>query len=345
MPGISTTPEYLFWRWAGFLANPVRNAEIHAEMKPDKKAEFIDNYRQWTGEPLLLPGDKAPFYVWPPGTNKYGAQLRVYFRGTQGEHPANADGRFSVRSGRTPERTLRINNGDFVRDLFKAGFVIGKNADCADTVKKRAGKFVNDFNDGFAMMTAEESAEVLVKENCAQAGIRTVSSKELAALLKQRNNKAGNLLKQLCDKGVLLENKERGAYTLAHAEILPGELEKESAVLAVRGETNPDRREILLETYARDRGWVRLAKRAFGQKCMCENCGNAFMKNDGAPYIEAHHITPLHKGGEDGIWNLSVLCAHHHRMAHFARTKERNALKNYLQQENARRLKLIGAKK
>lgn len=136
------------------------------------------------------------------------------------------------------------------------------------------------------------------------------------SMANKNGDKADDTLKRLCATGVLLENK--------------------AAALVVRGEANPDRREILLETYARDRGWVRLAKRAFGEKCMCQNCNNTFVKNDGKPYIEVHHIVPLHKGGEDGIWNLSVLCAHHHRMAHFARDKERKAISRYLTEENKR---------
>ena len=53
---------------------------------------------------------------------------------------------------------------------------------------------------------------------------------------------------------------------------------------------------------------------------------NTFLKEDGSRYIEVHHIVPLHCGGEDGIWNLSVLCAHHHRMAHFAGLRERKQI-------------------
>ncbi len=316
------------------MANPARAADIHAEMNPDKKQTFAEEYRNLTGVVLSLPGDKAPFYVWKPGSSKYGVQLRVYFFGTMGAHP-DAAGLFNITDGRA-KGTLRINNGEFVRGLFAAGFLIGKNADCAVRVRERAGQFTGDFDEGFGMMTAQERAELLVREECAQTGSRTFEADTLVELINKHGARADETLKQLCARGVLLENKNHNAYTLSGADILPGELEKESAVLVVRGESNADKREVLLETYARNRGWVRLAKKVFGEKCMCQNCNNAFTKKDGKPYIEVHHIVPLHKGGEDGVWNLSVLCAHHHRMAHFARDKDRRTISSYLVKENQR---------
>ncbi|MSP28757.1 MAG: HNH endonuclease [Methylococcales bacterium] len=63
-----------------------------------------------------------------------------------------------------------------------------------------------------------------------------------------------------------------------------------------------------------------------------------YLREDGTPYIEVHHIIPLCHGGEDGIWNLSVLCAHHHRMAHFADVKTRITVENFLLNEIAARI-------
>jgi 5-methylcytosine-specific restriction protein A len=56
-------------------------------------------------------------------------------------------------------------------------------------------------------------------------------------------------------------------------------------------------------------------------------CANTFKKPDGSPYIEVHHIIPLYEGGEDAIWNLAVVCAHHHKMAHFADDETQKDLK------------------
>ena len=54
------------------------------------------------------------------------------------------------------------------------------------------------------------------------------------------------------------------------------------------------------------------------------------IKKDGSRYIGVHHIIPLCKGGEDGLWNLSVLFARHHRMAHYSDRKTRFDMQKFL---------------
>ena len=82
----------------------------------------------------------------------------------------------------------------------------------------------------------------------------------------------------------------------------------------------------MIEPYARNKGWVKQAGDTFGTDCMICNCNNSFHKPEDRPYIEVYHIVPLCEAGEDDIWNLSMLCAHHHRMSHFAnqRSKKKN---------------------
>ncbi|GJE73119.1 EVE domain-containing protein [Methylorubrum podarium] len=59
-----------------------------------------------------------------------------------------------------------------------------------------------------------------------------------------------------------------------------------------------------------------------GHKCqICEAVGQnpiAFMKPNGDPYAEAHHVQPVHKlvAGSLGRQNIMVLCPNHHRQAH-----------------------------
>ena len=43
-------------------------------------------------------------------------------------------------------------------------------------------------------------------------------------------------------------------------------------------------------------------------------------------------------GGDDGIWNLAVICAHHHRMAHYADVKTRLGLEKLLLRETECRI-------
>ena len=79
----------------------------------------------------------------------------------------------------------------------------------------------------------------------------------------------------------------------------------------------------MIEVYSRDRILIKKAKELYGSYCLHPKCNNTFKKDDGKPYIEVHHIIPLFKEGEDALWNLTVICAHHHKMAHFADTKTR----------------------
>jgi 5-methylcytosine-specific restriction endonuclease McrA len=54
-----------------------------------------------------------------------------------------------------------------------------------------------------------------------------------------------------------------------------------------------------------------------------------FKKDDGLPYLEVHHITPLAEGGEDSLLNTAALCPKCHRELHHGadRLVKREALR------------------
>lgn len=64
-------------------------------------------------------------------------------------------------------------------------------------------------------------------------------------------------------------------------------------------------------------------KAARGYRCqLCEAKGlhpHAFLKRDGSPFAEAHHVQPVSKltPGSLGDRNIMVLCPNHHRQAHY----------------------------
>ena len=322
-----------FFRWAGYLANPVRRADIHAELPSDKASAFHREYQQLTGESLLFAGDKKPFYIWPPTVNKQGIQRRVYFFGEPQALPPLPG--ITVRKGRVRGQ-WRINNKNFIPELFKFGFLIGDNADRADEIRTRIPEeHLRDFDKGFSIMSDADRAEMFLREQCESAGMRTLSIAEIHAAWKRKHGNLDAALQVLRARKTLTTNNKNDAVTyVPQTDTLKDEIESESIRRAIRGEHAPEKREYLIETYARDRGWKSLAKKIFGEHCMLTKCGNTFIKNDGKPYIEVHHIVPLHKGGEDGAWNLSVLCAHHHRMAHFARDEEKDNIKRFLLEKN-----------
>jgi len=58
-------------------------------------------------------------------------------------------------------------------------------------------------------------------------------------------------------------------------------------------------------------------KRANG---VCEECNQpGFLKSDGEPYLETHHVISLSEQGEDKPHNVIALCATDHRRAHYAK--------------------------
>lgn len=146
----------------------------------------------------------------------------------------------------------------------------------------------------------------------------------------RRPDKLRQTLQFLRDDGLLTFVDGHGTYTLRGIELLHGEVEAEVEPLIRGFKGTPEKKEYLIEVYARNRGWVKQAHDVLGQFCLCDNCSNTFLKDDKKPYIEVHHIIPLCDGGEEWIENLSVLCAHHHRMAHFAQKTERMKMQVFL---------------
>lgn len=51
----------------------------------------------------------------------------------------------------------------------------------------------------------------------------------------------------------------------------------------------------------------------------CQSCKRdaPFLKEDGSPFLEVHHIEWLSKGGEDSVENAIALCPNCHRQAHY----------------------------
>lgn len=66
-----------------------------------------------------------------------------------------------------------------------------------------------------------------------------------------------------------------------------------------------------------------------GGTCEMPKCGHTlFYRDDGSPFLEVHHITPLAEGGDDTLRNAAALCPMCHREAHHGakRVKRRAVL-------------------
>jgi predicted HNH restriction endonuclease len=181
----------------------------------------------------------------------------------------------------------------------------------------------------------------VITDFCNEKGSRTFTLEDIYTKtpLFQANNpdnlhieeKIRQTLQFLRDDGILTFVDNRGTYTLRSIELLKGEVDDDQ-IVNIKCKT-PEKKEYLIETFVRDIGWAKAAKETFGLACMYNHCLNTFNKENGEPYIEIHHIIPLCRGGEDGLWNLSVLCAHHHRMAHYADTLTCIKMEKYLLKE------------
>jgi len=197
-------------------------------------------------------------------------------------------------------------------------------------------------------MNQRQKLLILLRQFCDTNGSRTFTLKELNDCYHKYENigiggktpqaTVRRLLQELRDDRLISFLDSRGAYTLLGVDLLDKEVVNKKIAQIVSEIKKPAKKEYFIETYARNRGWVKQAKEVLGLNCLYPQCHNSFIKNDGSRYIEVHHIIPLFAGGEDGIWNLSVVCAHHHKMAHFARIKIRESIKRILLKETECRI-------
>lgn len=192
------------------------------------------------------------------------------------------------------------------------------------------------------MMKWKQFVYQQIIDHCNSVGSRTFSLKEFlkdkleAFKIFRPNNKnieakVRQQLQFLRDDKLISFLDNSGHYTLRGIDLLkPEAIETNTIDLS---KEMPEKKEYLIETYVRNVTWAKHAREIFGEFCLYNNCSNTFFREDGTRYIEVHHIIPLYKGGEDGIWNLSVLCAHHHRMAHYGNAKTKINIEKYLIKE------------
>ena len=129
MPGKPELPDDELYEVATYLMRPEVRTEIHAELHPNVVADFRQQYRELTGGVALPTATNVePFYVWPEGVNKYGRQLRIYFRNVAPVPPVME--RLYTDQGKWYARreSYRVNHSKLVAQLFECGFLLGANA-------------------------------------------------------------------------------------------------------------------------------------------------------------------------------------------------------------------------
>lgn len=138
-------------------------------------------------------------------------------------------------------------------------------------------------------------------------------------------NVGANVLKTL-----LVEIEAQGFLSLESFRATAEPIELEKRTLAIQslplssppiGILTPNITQAITTVYDRSpsvRAWV--LKRS---KAICELCNQAapFVKDNGLPFLEVHHVITLANGGSDSVDNCVALCPNCHRALHYASTK------------------------
>jgi 5-methylcytosine-specific restriction protein A len=81
---------------------------------------------------------------------------------------------------------------------------------------------------------------------------------------------------------------------------------------------NAQIRETYIRVRQRNQNSVRDLKELYEHKCQITGNQFTFLKRDGIPYTEAHHLLPLGSGGADNPRNMIIVSPLLHRMLHYA---------------------------
>ena len=84
----------------------------------------------------------------------------------------------------------------------------------------------------------------------------------------------------------------------------------------------PKKKEVIRKIRVRNSKAAKILKKLYGSTCQISGDEFVFLKPDGTPYIEVHHLIPLGAGGADSPENLIVVSAHIHKMLHYANVPE-----------------------
>lgn len=90
---------------------------------------------------------------------------------------------------------------------------------------------------------------------------------------------------------------------------------------AFQEKANPKPEKIIVQQIVFKRNPYVVIKVLERAKGICERCLNKapFIKDNGEPYLEVHHIQPLSEDGDDTIDNCIALCPNCHRHAHYGK--------------------------
>lgn len=118
------------------------------------------------------------------------------------------------------------------------------------------------------------------------------------------------------------------SYDAVSLQAKSAKLSRFANILTPLGNQNPNRSQVTQNQFVRDPSIVAAVLNfANGE---CEKCGSEapFVKADGTPFLEVHHVRFLAEGGPDTVDNAVGLCPNCHRACHYS--KEREAIRSGL---------------
>lgn len=124
----------------------------------------------------------------------------------------------------------------------------------------------------------------------------------------------------------------------------PHELQRRAAALAASGvpltnsvgNATPSRFERVVQEFARSPAVVAEVFRIAAGRCELCECAAPFLRADGSPYLEVHHVHKLAEDGADTVDNAVALCPTCHRLLHHAGALDREAALSRLRERVAR---------
>ncbi|UVE19406.1 HNH endonuclease [Pseudomonas sp. LS44] len=193
-----------------------------------------------------------------------------------------------------------------------------------------------DFSDRAIKIDGEE---ILLLEAGHTEELRTAIGAQQARLKVNPDSKGGNRTKRILLHSSLISPQDwiqisTGSFNSAQLLKQLQEPTADNAELEVRatalirsmlevppGRAKPASTTATSTVYARDpavKAWV--LQRADGCCELCD-CSAPFLREDGLPYLEVHHVKPLAEGGSDRISNTIALCPNCHRRMHHGQSK------------------------
>ena len=118
-------------------------------------------------------------------------------------------------------------------------------------------------------------------------------------------------------EGIINRVEGRSATSTSQFQANVTRIRKKKLASPPKGERTPKKSDATFTQYERDPGVVAWVLEAADGRCEC--CGEPapFIRHDGTPFLEVHHVRKLADGGSDTISNAIAGCPNCHRELHY----------------------------